>query len=126
MYSNIEKMPSYKILKIPLTTSLPACLTTRTDPPPKLLCSYIAPLLSQGKNYFSTIEPLLFRCKFLHCAFFTQGNWHPLPPPLALDIKSASQGKGLKILLNNTITHLTFTQSQVKHTIIGRTTTVLP
>ena len=38
----------------------PACLTTRTDLPPKLLRIIIASILSPEKGYFSPIEPLLF------------------------------------------------------------------
>ena len=44
-----------------------ASLITRTDLPPKLRTTYIASILSQGTSYFSSIEPLLFQCRFFCC-----------------------------------------------------------
>ena len=44
---------------------LPACLYTLIDLPPKLLGSYIASILSQGKVYFRPHEPFLLSCHYL-------------------------------------------------------------
>ena len=50
-----------------LSASQSASLITRTDLPPKLRTRYIASILSQGTSYFSSIEPLLFQCRFFCC-----------------------------------------------------------
>ena len=60
----------------------------------------------------------------LHRFFFNPGQPAPFPPLLAMNVKSARQRKGLKMHLISMITHLTLSQSQVKCTIVGRTTTV--